>query len=234
MTTQRYYPSKMAEMPEWNDNFIAKAPGYLTVLTNIVPAYMDACVASLKYMNYVLGVWMVAVRSLGTTATSSLDLLLYGSGPAPVPLPEFAPPALPSGVAGVPPGVLKRLFELVALIKASPGYNETIGLDLRIVGRPDTTEYPYPDFTIKLQQGAANQAVRLDFPKHGHAGVWIECRVNNGPWTFKAIDNLKPYVDEAPLAVPGQSETREYRMRWWDDGQPNGDWSPVQKITVGA
>jgi hypothetical protein len=28
------------------------------------------------------------------------------------------------------------------------------------------------------------------------------------------------------------AETREYRMRFWDEVQPNGDWSLVQKITV--
>ena len=32
--------------------------------------------------------------------------------------------------------------------------------------------------------------------------------------------------------VAGQPEVREYRMRFWDKGTPNGDWTPVQKQTV--
>ncbi len=44
------------------------------------------------------------------------------------------------------------------------------------------------------------------------------------------IDTVKPYSDDRPLLVPGTAETREYRLRWWD----NGDWNPVQKLTVGA
>ena len=49
-----------------------------------------------------------------------------------------------------------------------------------------------------------------------------------------AIDLESPYLDERPLLVAGQAETREYRMRWYDADGPNGDWSPVQKVTVGA
>ena len=26
----------------------------------------------------------------------------------------------------------------------------------------------------------------------------------------------------------------EYRMRFWDAGEPNGDWSAVQKVMVGV
>ena len=45
---------------------------------------------------------------------------------------------------------------------------------------------------------------------------------------------MKPYTGDRPLLVPSTAETREYRLRWWDKGEANGDWSPVQKLTVGA
>ena len=233
MNSRSYYPTKLELMPEWNDNFIAKLPGYETPL-GLPPAHVDACIASLKYMNYVIAVWLVAVRSFGPAATSAVDLLLYGSGPDAVVLPAFAPPAVPTGVGSVPPGALTRLFALVGVIKAAPGYNETIGFDLRIVPRQDTTEHPVPEFTLKLEQGAGVQTVRIDFTKYGHQGVYIESRINGVAWAFLAIDTLKPYIDARPLTVAGQSETREYRMRWLDNAEPNGDWSPVQKVTVSA
>jgi hypothetical protein len=54
-----------------------------------------------------------------------------------------------------------------------------------------------------------------------------------GPWEFLATDTSSPYTDSRTLLVSGQAETREYRLRWFDDG-PNGDWSPVQRVTVGS
>jgi hypothetical protein len=39
-------------------------------------------------------------------------------------------------------------------------------------------------------------------------------------------------MDERPLLVAGQPEVREYRMRFWDKGTPNGDWTDVVKVTV--
>jgi hypothetical protein len=34
------------------------------------------------------------------------------------------------------------------------------------------------------------------------------------------------------LLVATQPEVREYRLRFWDKGTPNGDWCDVVKITV--
>ena len=68
----------------------------------------------------------------------------------------------------------------------------------------------------------------------GHQGVYLESRRNNGAWEFLAIDTESPYDDERALLVPDTPETREYRLRFWDKGTPNGDWSPVQKVTVSA
>jgi hypothetical protein len=39
-------------------------------------------------------------------------------------------------------------------------------------------------------------------------------------------------MDERPLLVAGTPEVREYRMRFWDKGTPNGDWTDVTKVTV--
>lgn len=75
--------------------------------------------------------------------------------------------------------------------------------------------------------------MQIDFTKHGHEGVWIESRRGNGPWELLGADTEKPYVDASALLVAGQPETREYRLRWYDDDAPHGDWSPVQKVIIG-
>jgi len=68
--------------------------------------------------------------------------------------------------------------------------------------------------------------VKLTFYKYNHMGVYIEGRRGTGAWEFLAIDT------ESPLLVAGAPEVREYRMRFWDKGTPNGDWTDVVKVTV--
>ena len=74
--------------------------------------------------------------------------------------------------------------------------------------------------------------MKLSFFKYNHMGVYIECRRGAGAFEFLAIDTESPYMDERPLLVVGQPEVREYRMRFWDKGTPNGDWTDVVKVTV--
>ena len=59
-----------------------------------------------------------------------------------------------------------------------------------------------------------------------------ESRRGTGAWEFLAIDTESPYEDERPLLQAATPEVREYRMRFWDKGTPNGDWTDVVKVTV--
>ena len=74
--------------------------------------------------------------------------------------------------------------------------------------------------------------MRLTFFKYSHMGVHIESRRGNGLWEFLSVDTETPYLDERPLLGAGQPEVREYRMRFWDKGTPNGDWTDVSSVTV--
>ena len=239
MTHQKWYPTRIANQIPWLRNFSTKLPGYETTL-DLPPAHVDACVASCNFVIYVLEQWLAAVRTLGPAATEAVDLLLSGSGPSAVVLPVFAAPTLPTGVASVPPGALNRLFDLVAVIKKAPAYTDVIGEDLGIVapapaggGGPDSApDHSVPVVRLEIVQGAQQQGVRLSFVKHGHMGVWIESRRAGGAWEFLAIDTDSPYLDERALLTAGQPEIREYRLRFWDKGTPNGDWTDIAKITV--
>ena len=90
-----------------------------------------------------------------------------------------------------------------------------------------------PEPTISVELGENGSRVRIDFNKYGHDGVWIESRINNGDWVFIAIDTIKPYYDERPLATGNTHETRDYRMRWWDKSVAHGEWSAVQQVVIG-
>jgi hypothetical protein len=240
MTHQKWYPTRIAAQIPWLENFRTKLPGYETIL-DLPSAHVDACVASCRFVIYVLSQWLAAVRTFGPAATDAVDLLLSGTGPDAVVLPTFAAPTLPTGVASVPPGALNRLFDLVQTIKNSPAYTDAIGEDLGIVApaaggsgiSPDAApDHSVPVVRLEIVQGATQQGVRVSFVKHGHMGVWIESRRAGGAWEFLAIDTDSPYLDERALLTAGQPEVREYRVRFWDKGTPNGDWTDIAKITV--
>jgi hypothetical protein len=114
-------------------------------------------------------------------------------------------------------------------------YNETIGHNLGIIGNSAATiDHPIPEYNLSVELGSAGVSqVRIDFKKYGHDGIWIESRINGGDWAFLAIDTVKPYLDQRPISPGNQHETREYRLRWWDKSQPNGEWSTVQKAVLG-
>ncbi len=38
-------------------------------------------------------------------------------------------------------------------------------------------------------------------------------------------------MDERPLLQAGTPEVREYGMRFWDQGPPNGDWTDAVKVS---
>ncbi|MBI5685746.1 MAG: hypothetical protein HZC54_11765 [Verrucomicrobia bacterium] len=242
MRHQRYYPAPVGDQIVWLTNFMTKLPGHETAL-GLTGAYVDACVASCAFLIYVLKDWLPAVRTFNLAATSATETLAHGEGPSALTLPAFAAPALPDGVVAVPPGVLTpRLFDLVAQIKKMPGYTETIGLDLGIIGQEagvggdggaGAPYVPVPKFKVTVKSTVAGPQVVLEFIKHGHTGVYIESRVGNGPWEFLGTDTNSPYTDARPLQVAGQPEVRQYRMCFWDKSEPTNDWSDIASVTVG-
>ncbi len=230
MKRQTYYPSRIGDQVNWLDNYAVKLPLYGATLS-VVAGDITASVNDAKYGNYVLGTWLSAVRNFSPSTTDAVDDVLAGFGTTAMVLPTFTAPALPAGVTAAPPGVLTRIFALTAKMKLSPGYTDAIGTDLGIIGSAET-EKSVPKFLTEMLQGAGSQCVKLTFYKYGHVGVYIESRRGSGTWEFLAIDTESPYEDERPLLVASTPEVREYRMRFWDKGTPNGDWTDVVKVTV--
>ena len=230
MRRQTYYPSRIGDQVNWLDNYAAKLPIHGATLGVIAGDITDS-VNDAKYANYVLGTWLSAVRNFSPSTTDAVDDVLAGAGSGPMVLPTFTAPALPAGVTAALPGTLTRIFGLIAKMKLSAGYTEAIGTDLGIVGSAET-EKALPKFLTELMQGAGCQCVKLTFYKYTHMGVHIEGRRGTGAWEFLGVDTESPYMDERPLLVAGVPEVREYRMRFWDKGTANGDWTDVGRVTV--
>ena len=231
MKHQNWYPKRMADQILWHENFRSKLGGY-TVTLGLTQARVDAAIASSRFVIYVLSQWLPAARAFGPTTTDAVDLLLNGTGGSAVVFPTFTAPALPNGVAPVPPGVVARLFDLVSDIKHADGYTKTIGDDLGIEGGEDATQHAVPEISADVIADSPNESVELSFTKYGHTGVYFESRRGNLGWQFLGVDTDSPYVDSRPLLAAGVPEVREYRARFWDKGEPNGDWTDVVKVTV--
>jgi hypothetical protein len=236
MKRQDYFPPRIGNQVQWLHNLAVKLPKYTSDL-ELEAGDVTAAVNDANWGAYVLGIWLSAVRAFAPSTTDGVDQALTGPlltpGTTAITMPTFTAPTLPNGVTAQPPGLLTRLFALIALIKKKPGYTEAIGSDLGTEGAEDAEEKATPKFLTSLLQGDGQQSVSFTFYKYGHQGVYIESRRGpNGVWEFLAIDTESPYVDERPLLVAGQPEQREYRMRFWDKGTPNGDWTDVQKVTV--
>ena len=231
MKRQDYYPTRIAAQATWLDNYATKLASHASAL-GLVAAEVTASVNDARYARYVLGSWLSAVRAFTPSTTDAVDDVLTGTGTTAMVLPVFTSPLLPEGVTPALPGTLTRIFALVAKLKLAPGYTEAIGTDLGVVGTP-SADKQMPKFLTELVQGATCQCVKITFYKYGHMGVYIESRRGStGTWEFLAIDTESPYLDERPLATAGAPEVREYRLRFWDKGTPNGDWTPHTKLTV--
>lgn len=230
MKRQDYYPSRIGDQVNWLDNYAVKLPLHGPTV-GATAAEVTASTNDARWCNYVLGTWLSSVRNFSPSTTDAVDDVLTGAGVGAIVLPTFVTPPLPAGITVPPPGALTRIFTLIAKMKLSPNYTEAIGTDLGVVGAEETAK-PLPKFRAEMLQGTGCQCVKLTFAKYTHMGVYIEGRRGTGAWEFLAVDTESPYMDERPLINATAPEVREYRMRFWDKGTPNGDWTDVLKVTV--
>lgn len=236
-TNQRYFPTAEALQIPWCNNYVAKIQEVGLVVGETVES-VAAIVADLKYYVWLINKWYPQVSSDALQNTAYKNRMAKGAGDAAEPWPagslfDTDPGDPDPAPTPVKPGILTRLFAMVARVKANAGYTDTIGTDLGIIGIADTTEHLYPEFKLTVEDGPSCQCVKNDFKKFGHSAVRIESRRNGGAWEFLDIVSTSPRRDARALLVAGQAEMREYRMRFWDHDAPGGDWSPVQKVTVG-
>jgi hypothetical protein len=197
-------------------------------------------VADALYLAYCTGAFIVAVRSFAPGATAAIKHVARGSGADTVPMPTFEAPPLPAATASLPavvpvrPGALKRIMKFIQIIRARPTYTDAIGSQLGIIGAGEAAARPVPTFTVEVETGARGQQVRIRFRKYGRKGVAIYSRRAGGEWELLGIDMISPFLDERPALVPGQPETREYRLRFFEDNSATGDYTPVATVTVAA
>jgi hypothetical protein len=117
----------------------------------------------------------------------------------------------------------------IAKWKVADGMTDAIAAELQIVGggSPFNPETYQPQITAQVFSGY----VRFKFKKLGADGIILNTRIKGTMgWKFVSRDTNSPYDDHTPLAVPGQSEVREYQaFGLWGDEQLG---TPSDIVTV--
>lgn len=231
MKRQDYYPGIIAEQVLWLRHFAERLPFYSVPLTLTEKQVSDG-VADALWVAYLLGVWSPPARLWAKSVAAALEHAQTGKGGDAVASLDFHAPPLPDGVAPRAPGALTRVFKLVQIIKHQRGYTAVIGSDLGLLTRPDAREHTAPGVTLSVKRGKGGEIVVLRLTKWGRKMLYIESRRGGGDWEKIGVTNLTRHEDNRPLLTPGQPEVREYRVRFYEDSAPTGEWSDVVTITV--
>ena len=157
--------------------------------------------------------------------------LLDGDPKDPPPLaPVFAIIALPETASN---GIEAEAKAIIKRIKASAGYNPTIGEQLGLV---DSTEGPSNpnDLTAELKCTAkAGGAVEIAFSKQGQDAMRGEFkRKNDTEWQFAGIWTASPAFHIAASVPPGDPESRQYRGVLIKKNEPVGNHSPIYTVVT--
>ena len=218
-----------AERSVWLAHFRTKLPVHRMELGFSLDD-IASTLADIDFYIWLVQSWSSAVRKNAMEASAFKTLIRTGSGSELGALPVhvvFDPEPVP-----VLPGVLTRLFNLIQRIKMVATYNLVVGKDLGIISTQSTADSDVPDFTVTTERGSTIERFKLNFTKYNHGGVIVESRRNGGPWEVLGFAVTKPWYDDRALLVDTAPEVREYRLRWWDKGEANGEYTPVQKVTV--
>ncbi|MCX6896405.1 MAG: hypothetical protein NTZ16_13090, partial [Verrucomicrobia bacterium] len=137
-----------------------------------------------------------------------------------------AAPALGFAPTAVAPGIFTRVKTLVARIKLAPGYTDSIGQALRIIGAEQTVDFSTlkPILTVKIDAGV----VIVGWLKQGMDGVeiWVD---RGAGFAFLALDTVPDYTDTQPLPASG---LWKYKAIYRLNDERVGQWSDVISLPV--
>lgn len=157
--------------------------------------------------------------------------VLSGDPLEPVP----TPPVFPA-IAGPQPfenGLDEKAKAIIKRIKASPGYNQTIGEQLGLV---DTGPAPFNpnDLTAALKlTSKPSSVVEIAFSKQGQDAMRVEFqRKGDTAWQLAGIYLSSPGIHSSPSIPPDEPESRSYRGVLLKKNDPIGNFSPIYTVVT--
>jgi hypothetical protein len=169
------------------------------------------------------------LNSVGQVAAYSQQWTAYKNGNAAALGVYPAAPVFGVAAAMVAPGIFGRATALVARIKVAPGYTDSIGQALQLIGADQTVDVNSmkPVITSDLDAGQ----VDIGWTKQGMDGIEIQVDRGTG-FVFLAIDTIPGYTDTAPMPAAGQSALWKYKAIYRQGDDRVGQWSDVVSIPV--
>jgi hypothetical protein len=238
MKHNNWYPIRVAEQILWLQNFVAKLAGHAAAL-GISTTDTAARLADARWLIYVLGTWLPAVRAWQQSCTQAMQAAQTGTASGTLVLPVFTPPPLP-GVSGdlpavvsVPEGALHRIFETINDVR--PAASAAVQEDLRIVGTQQTGP-DFDTFAPKLTAEATTTGVKIGWGWQGFSEFLDQCEIevdrsDTQGWTLLTYDTTPGYKDTTPL--PTLTKWK-YRAIYRVDDARVGQWSAEVSVTVGG
>lgn len=232
MKHQAYYPTRYADQVVWLENFRNKIGGYAAALGLGQPE-VDTLVAKCRWVAYLIGSWLPAVRAWNLSCTQAAKTAQTGTGGA-FTLPVFTPPALPAGVTAQGEGALTYLFDKIAEIKENNACTESMCTDLRILG-PQEGEPDYNVLAPKLTLTLSGNKIDIGWTWQGYGKFLDQCeiQVDRGTgWQVLTFDTTPGYTDTT--AHPATLTQWKYRAIYRVDDEQVGQWSAEVSIAVGG
>jgi hypothetical protein len=225
MSKSYYLPSDDNGKAVWLNNLSGKLPTYQAA-AGLTAADAASVTADAAFFTYALNA-QIQIAAYAQQWTAYKNSARNGNAPA-LGLAPVAP-NLSIAPAEVAPGIFGRATALVARIKTAPGYTDSIGQALQLIGADNpvdpTTLKPVLD--VELDAGQ----VDISWTKQGMDGleIWVD---RGTGFVFLAIDTIPNYTDTAPMPAVGQSALWKYKAIYRQGDDRVGQWSDVVSIPV--
>jgi len=117
-------------------------------------------------------------------------------------------------------------------IKASTGYTEAIGDELRIIG-PEVVMPPLEEMKPTLKGEVSGGIVEIKWDKQGMEAIAAYCkRGSEVSFSFFEKDVESPLKDDRPKLDPSAPEERNYYAYYVDDDENIGQQSDIVTVIV--
>lgn len=226
MAGNDWYPRRLAERPEWHNNFMLQsaATGLADGLTAPIIAQIaiDADTVA-KIVNY-----DTVVDGFSESWSAYMRAVL--DAPLNTPVPAAPVPPDPIDVLmTLQAAIQARTRQYAGLLKAHPGYTVQKGEIYRIVAvAPSGPGTPAINSATALLGGE----VSLSLLKAGYQILAVDMRRGGGSWAQIGVSQTASYLDTTDNATPETPEQREYRIQGIVGNQRVGPLSAVVPVVT--
>jgi hypothetical protein len=227
MAKSHYLPSDDAGKGAWLNNLAAKLPSYQAAL-GLTAADVTSATNDAAFFTYALNA-QTQIAAYAQQWTTYKNSARNGADPA-LGLAPVAP-NLGTAPTAVAPGIVQRATALTARMKVAPGYTDSIGQALQIIGADQTVDVNSMKPVLDAELDAGQ--VVVGWTKQGMDGIEIQVDRGDGKgFIFLAIDTIPNYTDTQPMPAAGQSALWKYKAIYIQADQRVGQWSDVVSIPV--